>query len=73
MAKKFGILYVENNTGKVGEIYGQVLENTEGNVQKRKEKERGGLSIRVSAEKSAWLFFLSFRKSRMLTAKQYFS
>ena len=36
MAKKFGILYVENNTGKVDEIYGQVLENTEGKVQKRK-------------------------------------
>lgn len=38
MAKKFGILYVENNTGKVDEIYGQVLENTEGNVQKKKRK-----------------------------------
>lgn len=57
MAKKFGILYVENNTGKVDEIYGQVLENTEGNVQKRKEKERGGLSKRASAEKPSETLF----------------
>lgn len=61
MAKKFGILYVENNTGKVDEIYGQVLENTEGKVQKRKIA-RWLKKIRAFAVKSAGLFIFVFKK-----------